>query len=705
MAAPKNSGGPKRGRGTSKKPTKAMQGKDPSPKGRRGFSVGMTHEGLISNLLTLTTNGQIMSRSRMARMMGQTSDEFRDVKSNCFYPESSSITSHDFRERYDRNPFAARSVGLLPDESWMVPPEIYEDEDEDVTTQFEQALKDVSDHLRGEANWYDPQENQGDPLFEILQRVDVLSGIGSFGILLLGFDDIGVGSTKTLADPVDFVVTERKPKKNPDQPQKKTDVPDAPEASQDSSQEDPPEDSADEESSGDQFTEADFEDDEEVAQDSGDQQQDPQSDKNPSAKKDQGDTQDAQVAQDGLKPKTPQKGSVIPPKFDSEDMAASDTPPKWVGKRKLLFVRAFDQSSVDISEWDWDPSSPRYGMPKKYLVTFGDWRNNAEAIGEPANTVTVHWSRVIHVADCLTSSEVIGASRMRTIYDRLLDLERLYGCASEGYWQGALPGLTFTTHPQLGGEVEIDENEIKEGVEKYTDSLQKHLIGRGLEIGTLAPNVVDPTPHIKAAILAICVYFGCPERIFMGSERGELASGQDKGTWNDRLSARQKKHITPRIIIPVLNRLIQVGVLPEPEQYKIVWQDLNTVSDDVKAGIAVKRAQALASFVGGNIESIMTRMDFLTVVMGMTSDEAQQIEENQDSLMQERLTPDPMEQMQLDHEAKMLAAENPAPIVPGGPPGKNENPMDKGQNPQGGPPKKPNFPGGLPQKKSLDNPK
>ena len=55
-----------------------------------------------------------------------------------------------------------------------------------------------------------------------------------------------------------------------------------------------------------------------------------------------------------------------------------------------------------------------------------------------------------------------------------------------------------------------------------------------------------------------------PVRILTGSERGQLASSQDDENWADVISARQEQHVGPALLMPVINRLIWLGVLPEP---------------------------------------------------------------------------------------------------------------------------------------------
>ena len=90
--------------------------------------------------------------------------------------------------------------------------------------------------------------------------------------------------------------------------------------------------------------------------------------------------------------------------------------------------------------------------------------------------------------------------------------------------------------------------------------------------------MVDPSPQIEAQIDAICVQIPIPKRIFIGSERGELASSQDKGSWNERLEARHNNYLTPRVVATFVDRLITLKVLPEPVEYQIEWPNLNDLT-------------------------------------------------------------------------------------------------------------------------------
>ncbi len=341
---------------------------------------------------------------------------------------------------------------------------------------------------------------------------------------------------------------------------------------------------------------------------------------------------------------------------------------------QLLFLRVFDEHLVEVVQYEASMYNPRFGLPIMYKITLNDPRQPHTGIGLPLATVRVHWSRVIHIADNLQSSEIFGAPRMRPVLNNILDLRKLYGGSAEMYWRGAFPGLSIETNPQMGGDAILDIPSLRDMMTQYHTGLQRWISLLGMSAKSLAPQVVDPTPQITVQIQAICILLGCPVRVFMGSERGELASSQDDASWNDRLRHRQHTHITPRIISPFIDRLITLGVLPEPESYSIEWPDLDSTTKKDKAAIALQTTQAVAAYVAGSVEQMIPPQDYLTRILGLEEEEAETILADAEAKQQEQ-----------EEEHQALAEEHG--FEPAPPPGFKEPPPPPppaGTTPKGG---------------------
>lgn len=448
----------------------------------------------LERYLDLLAN-EATSRSALFRRISSTIDPRRNIDTECGYPDTGKLTAKVYQDLYDREAVAARVVQMLPRETWKVQPEVYESEDKEELTEFEQALKDL---LRGDDNYY--QDQRGCALWEYLERADVLSGIGHFGVILLGIDD-GL----ELREP-------------------------------------------------------------------------------------------AELAKKGQRNRP---------------------------ERKLIYVRVLPESLVQITQFESDPRSPRYGQPVMYSVTFNDPSEFHGGVGLTTATADVHWTRVVHVVDSPESSEVFHVPRMRPVVNNILNLRKMYGAAPEGYWRSCFTGLSFETNPQAG-KVAVDIPGLRDQVEAYINGLDRTLLTENMQVKTLGVSVVDPRTQVDIQIEAICIKIPCPKRKFMGSERGELSSGQDAGEWDDTVVGRQNSVTTPRLVAPVINRLIQLCCLPEPEGFSVHWPPITKNDKEKEAKIAVLLMQALQAYVSGGVNAIVPEVDALTRILGW--DEAEVLE-------------------------------------------------------------------------------
>ncbi len=548
--------------------------------------------------------------SRIEAIQQLLMDRRRNLEDECGYPRlDESINVEIFRQLYDRDSIANRVVSVLPKESWQVQPLVYEREEGDEQTPFEKAWDELGTQLTQDGSSYYKQE-EGSPIWEYLCLADILSGIGHFGILLLGIDD-----GKNLMEPVDGVEVvvnarvrsvRRKGRNRAIYNQEfKRALPDAwlPEEDEkrllDNTYFDRPGRDRDgnpttmkalpltnseraaihawrKEREGYQRFIAN------AAQKKGKQgiqgvdrgmSADPTEPTFQPAKSADGkEVYGTDTEYDGT-----HEGMGMPPAAlsgtDQQYFGVQFGPSEAMGdspsasKHKLLFLRAFDESLVQIVRWEWNIRNPRFGQPVMYRVTLNDPRVQHSGVGLPMATVFVHWSRVLHLCDTnlnAVSSRVAAMPRMQPSLNNLLGLRKLYMSGPEGYYRSCISLLKFITHESLGGDVNVDMGEVQDTYEQALNGMQRVLTGKGGDWNYITPNVVDPAPHIDKQLEAICIQLGIPVRVFKGSERGELASSQDDASWNDRLKQRQQHYITPRIIVPFIDRLIGIGVLPKP---------------------------------------------------------------------------------------------------------------------------------------------
>lgn len=411
-------------------------------------------------------------------------DPRRDIDRECGHPEI--VTVDDYSRLFKRGDLAARIISLFPEETWSEDPVVFETEDE-TETEFEKAWKELDKKLA---------------IFSQLQRADVLSGVGRFGVVLLGIDD-----GKDLQEPIEGI---------------------------------------------------------------------------------------------------DERGQIV-----------------GRPQHQLLYLRPFDESLVRIESLETSLQNPRYGQPTFYQISFSD-----TVLGQTTSMVSrVHWSRIVHIVDNRTNSDIYGQPRLEKVINRVLDLHKIAGGSGEMFWKGGFPGISLESQPSLDEDVEFDKDATKEQIESYMNGLQRYIATVGMTAKSLTPNVADPMPHLESQLKLIASAMGVPWRVLVGSEAAQLASEQDTKAWNKRINRRRTSYVTPFVIRPFVDRLIALGALPEPgeEGYQVEWQDLNTPSEDERATVAEKRTNALAKYVAGGVDVLVPPFHYLTLVLGMPDDEAEAI--------------------------------------------------------------------------------
>ncbi len=471
-------------------------------------------------------------------MSGQGEDVRRSIDDECGYPDIMAVDVETYKDFYRKFAISNRVVSIMPQQCWLNTPSVFEDEDPEKITDFEKQLELLTAGLGG-MSWQKQEENSS--LWQYIHRADRLSGIGHFGVILIGVND-----GQELRNPVKGVIEEGSM---------------------------------------------------------------------PSEVKEDGDSGQRVFLNTGAKPYKLQYTEVVTNKNNENDPRLKD----------VIYFKVFDESDVYVTEFEGNVQSPRFGQPVRYNITFNS-DSSRGGINLPQATVEVHWTRVVHVTDDADNDENFVPPRQRAVWNNILDLRKVYGGDAEAYWKNVDGLISLETHPQLGGDVEIDDDSLQDMMEETMNGMQKWIRLAGLHANRMAPQLTDPSKHVEIQLDAICIQLGCPKRIFLGSERGELASSQDSEHWNTTLQSRRENVITPRHIVPLLNRLISIGCLPEPEQgFSVVWPDIDSLSPERQADVAAKITEALAKYVQGDVESIMELTEYLIKVIGLSDEDAKSI--------------------------------------------------------------------------------
>ena len=306
---------------------------------------------------------------------------------------------------------------------------------------------------------------------------------------------------------------------------------------------------------------------------------------------------------------------------------------------KLLFLRPFTSDAATVGIYDTDESSPRYGLPLTYKIQMDAVTGQAVGRGvtrEGRSGITkeVHYSRVIHIAEDIEEGEIFGTPRMEACLNDLQSLDYVVGGSGEMFWRGAFPGHAFIAKD--GMQLPNDptrKQAFEQEIGDYVHGLKRYMKLSGMDIHDFTPQAVSPKDHYDVLISNISTATGIPKRILSGSERGELASTQDRDNWADQVAERQKNFCETDILMPFIGAMLFTGVLPEPEEeLSVYWPPIQAPNQQEMAATAKAVAEALNTYAAGPAESVMPLSVYFKRYLDFTvaemEDLEQQLEEN-----------------------------------------------------------------------------
>jgi hypothetical protein len=262
------------------------------------------------------------------------------------------------------------------------------------------------------------------------------------------------------------------------------------------------------------------------------------------------------------------------------------------GPDDIIFLQPYSEGDAPVATWDNDPSSPRFGSPVIYSLS----RQNPSSLSPILTTQQVgnnrmsgrpvHFSRVIHVADGMLDDRINGLPRLERCWNNLDDLEKVTGGGAEAYWRRADAGLQVDVDPEMELEPD-DEAALDNEIDEYVHDLRRVVRTRGVKMTPLTSMVAGIKDPIEGIMGQISAGSGIPQRILMGSERGQLASDQDDDNWQTRISDRRRDYAAVIVVHPCLDKFIEIGALPAPkEDYEPRWPEIDALDDVQKAQVA-----------------------------------------------------------------------------------------------------------------------
>ena len=295
--------------------------------------------------------------------------------------------------------------------------------------------------------------------------------------------------------------------------------------------------------------------------------------------------------------------------------------PQLRGPDDVLYLKVLAEDRAPIHSLVKDPADPRFGLPEYYTLQLGTEQSGLLPGPATASSLLarkVHWSRIVHVAEGLLEDDVYGAPRLRAAWNYLDDLQKIAGGGAEATWKRLHPRTLFDVDPELGDLNQDDEDELVNAIEEIVHDLKEHAVTRGVTPHVMSHTVQSFGPNADATLDLICATQRYPKRIFLGSERGELASTQDRNNFSQGPVDSRRQEFAAPLVRTFVDRLIEHGAIPRPAEYEVVLPALDELPESEQADIVAKFAEANRANVAAGGGMVVTANEMRDGVLSLS---------------------------------------------------------------------------------------
>lgn len=273
------------------------------------------------------------------------------------------------------------------------------------------------------------------------------------------------------------------------------------------------------------------------------------------------------------------------------------------GPDDLAYLSVFSEGHSFIQGLEDKTNSERFGQPLLYQLDLtrglASGSRGLAMVGGLAQLShqRVHWSRLIHVAECVDEDEVFGVPRLQRVWNLMDDLIKCVGGSGEAFWRSADRGLQIDVDKDMQWDPE-DKKDLENQIEEYVQDFRRIMRTRGVTMKDLGSNGVNPRGVFAVVSSLLVGATGIPLRILFGPERGQFSLGEERVGFLQTIQDRQRGYAEPDILRRTIDRLIEKGFVRKPTsaRYTAEWPNLLKPTEAESAQIANQYGQAAAQF-------------------------------------------------------------------------------------------------------------
>lgn len=267
------------------------------------------------------------------------------------------------------------------------------------------------------------------------------------------------------------------------------------------------------------------------------------------------------------------------------------------GDFKGMYFNVYEEDGIEVVKYDTDPASPRFNLPELYtlqVLVNGDSKLQGNVTAR-----TVHYSRVVHLAEGALSSRLEGVSSLKAPWNALIDKNKVRGSSAEAYYRNARQKLSLETAngAKSSGDTEA-RKALKENVENFQNGFEDTLRLNNMTANMLQPGMVSPRDSFDVSTEDAAGTSGIPVRYLTTKAGGTVTGSEDKAALNGRVMDRQDQECT-LWLLDALKIMDNAGILELPENAEVTWPVQSSLSEKEASESSKNKADAFKAVADG----------------------------------------------------------------------------------------------------------
>jgi len=255
-----------------------------------------------------------------------------------------------------------------------------------------------------------------------------------------------------------------------------------------------------------------------------------------------------------------------------------------------LYFNPYNYDGITIKSNEIDPESPRYGLPKIYQLSLTTTAGSKDVT---SNSVLVHYSRVIHLAEGALDSKIEGRSALRAPWNALIDVEKVRGGAGEAYFKNARTQRVLEAGKDARLEKDSDAMKtLKENLDEFDQGWSNTLRLQNMTSKHMPVSMISPRDTFDIAVETISGQTGIPIRILTGVGGGQTTGSEDRATWNSLVIDRRNDFCN-NALLQGLTILSNAGFFDLPDNASVEYPPQRSTNEKDQAVVNKTKAETL----------------------------------------------------------------------------------------------------------------